>query len=52
MLTERELDEQREAIQDDLLCVLDGLDDNVLDNVCQIVVNRFQILKEKAEYDD
>lgn len=41
--------EQRERIQDDILCILDGLDDEVLENVCQVVVDRFKIILEKLD---
>ena len=36
--------EQREQVQNDLLCILDGLDDSILDAVCQVIVERFDIL--------
>lgn len=46
-LTEKDLRSQCELIQDDLLCILEGLDNQVLDNVCQVIVDRINILKEK-----
>lgn len=39
--------EQREQIQNDILCVLDGLDNEILDAVCSIIVERFAIILEK-----
>lgn len=39
--------EQREQIQQDIICILDGLEKSYIDNVCQIVVERFQILIDK-----
>lgn len=45
MLTLQQLTSQSENIQNDLLCVLDGLDNDILDNVCQVIVDRFNILK-------
>lgn len=47
MLTQNDLDNQREIMQDDLMCMLDGLDDEFLTRVCQLVVDRFEILKNK-----
>jgi len=40
----QEVIDQREQIQDDLLCMLDGLDDEFLENVCQMVVDRFKFI--------
>ncbi len=31
----------RELIQDDIITVMDGYDDQIIDSLCQIVVNRF-----------
>ena len=41
----RDLNEQQEKIQEDLLKLLDGLDQVILDKVCDIIVDRFRILK-------
>ena len=49
MITEQDLKDQCECIQHDLDCVLDGIDDDVMTHVCQVVVDRFQILKDKLE---
>lgn len=48
-ITKKDLVDQCELIQDDLMCVLDGngLDDRVLNNVCQVIVDRIKILQEK-----
>ena len=32
----------RELIQDDIITAMDGYDDQIIDSVCQIVVNRFE----------
>lgn len=42
-----ELANARELIQCDLMCVLDGQDNEVLTNVCQVVVDRFNNILEK-----
>jgi len=47
MLAQKDLEEQREAIQHDIISYLDGLDDDVISGVCQIVVDRFEILISK-----
>lgn len=39
------IEEQCESIQNDLLSRLDGLDTKILDDVCQIIVDRFLIIK-------
>ena len=41
--------EQREQIQEDLDCVLDGIDGQVVYNACQVIVDRFKILLDKLE---
>lgn len=47
MLTKQDLEDQRELIQDNLITLLDGLDNEIIDIVCQVVVDRFSILIEK-----
>ena len=42
--TLRVLNEQCENIQNDLLCILDGMDGKVLDDVCQVIVDRFNFI--------
>ena len=39
-ITKQDLEEQREQIQNDLQCVLDGLDEELIDAVCQVIVDR------------
>jgi hypothetical protein len=48
MLTKADLEEQREKIQEDIICAMDGLDQTTIDNVCQIVVDRINILIRKV----
>lgn len=38
---------QCELIQNDLICILDGLDKQTIDNVCQVIIDRFKILENK-----
>jgi hypothetical protein len=38
------LKDQRELMQNDLQCLLDGLDETVVDNACQIIVDRIDIV--------
>lgn len=47
MITIQDLKDQCEQIQIDLQCVLDGIDDRVMTNACQVIVDRFKILKDK-----
>jgi hypothetical protein len=47
MLTKQDLMDQREQIQNDLQCVLDGLDESTVDAACQVVVDRFIVLETK-----
>lgn len=47
MITRQDLLDLRELIQDDLMCVLDGLDDEVVTQACQVVVDRVEPLIEK-----
>jgi hypothetical protein len=39
------IDFQREQAQEDIRYILDGLDEDVIDRVCQVIVDRFNILK-------
>ena len=43
------VNDQRELIQDDLMCMLDGLDDDFLTSVCQVIVDRMEIIKNAIE---
>ena len=49
MITEQDLKDQCEQIQNDLFCILDGIedDDKILDTICQMVVERFGILRKQ-----
>ena len=48
-ITKQDLEEQREQIQNDLQCVLDGLDEELIDAVCQVIVDRMNVLLTKLE---
>ena len=39
--------ECKEQIQQDLMCFLDGMEDDVLDRVCEIVIRNFKSLEQK-----
>ena len=52
MITKQDLLDQRELIQNDLQCVLDGLDEDIIDNACQVIVDRVQILLDKLETEE
>jgi len=45
MITKTRLEEVSDQIQNNLLTFLDGHEDEVLDQVCQFVVDGFDILK-------
>lgn len=49
MITRQDLENQRELLQDDLCCIVDGIDDEITDSICQTVVDRFDILLEKLD---
>ena len=51
-LSKRDLENQREQMQCDLQCVLDGIDDDVITNACQVVVDRINSLIDKFDGDD
>ena len=36
MITQQDILDQQESMQNDLRSILDGIDDNILDNVCQV----------------
>ena len=40
-MNRKELNELKEQIQQDLLTYLDGMNNEILDSVCKIVVNNF-----------
>lgn len=52
MLNRLDLENCREELQNDLDCILDGLDEDIMDNVCQSVVDRINDLIVKLENDD
>jgi hypothetical protein len=39
------IENQREQMQEDLLALLDGLDQEILDRVCEVVVSRMKIVE-------
>lgn len=45
VITKEDLANQCEQIQDDLMCILDGIEDRIITNACQAVVDRFKVLK-------
>ena len=47
MVTEKDIKDQMELMQDDLTCILDGIEDETVDYVCQVVVERMNILISK-----
>lgn len=47
MLTKQDILDQRELTQDDLISVLDGLEQEFITRICQVIVDRFQILLDK-----
>lgn len=49
MITKQDLLDLRELIQDDLICVLDGQEDRLVDNACQVVVDRMKPLWDKLK---
>jgi hypothetical protein len=51
MLTKQDLLNQREQIQEDLMSILDGIEDEdrIVNNACQMVVLRMNILISKLE---
>lgn len=44
MITKLDLLNLREQIQEDLECLLDGQDDELIINTCQMIVDRFKPL--------
>lgn len=46
----KELTDQKELMQDDLLCILDGIgDQSILNKACQVIVDRINILIAKVK---
>ena len=48
-MEKKDLVDQCELIQDDLHCVLDGIEDKTMIKVCQIVVEHFRVLITKLK---
>lgn len=48
-LLKQGLDDQQESIQHDLMCIVDGLDDQQVTAICQVIVDRFKPLKALLE---
>lgn len=51
-ITKTDLESQRELIQNDIDCYLDGLPNEVINEVFNIVCERFQILLDKLDNHD
>lgn len=49
MITNHDIREVSEQIQNDLLCLLDGQADKLLTDACQIIVDRFKSIKDKLD---
>jgi hypothetical protein len=47
-ITKHDVKEVGEQIQEDLLCLLDGLPDEAQTKACQIVVDRMKVLVDKG----
>lgn len=47
MITEKDIRDQMELTQDDLMCILDGIEDEIVSHACQVVVERMNILLDK-----
>lgn len=48
-MNKQDLLDQRELIQNDLSCVLDGIDDEIMNRVCDVIVQRFAILLDRYD---
>lgn len=51
MLTKADLRDEREKIQDSLITLLDGFNESFITQVCQVIVDRFELIIEKCEKD-
>lgn len=49
MSIKKAIENQRELLQNDLQCCLDGLEEEFINRVCEVVVERFQILLDTLE---
>ena len=45
----KDIEEQRENMQNDIMCILEGIENKTLDNVCEVIVDRCNILISKLE---
>jgi hypothetical protein len=52
MITKQDLLELREQLQEDCLCVLDGIKNDTISNICQTIVDRLKPLLTKVEPPD
>jgi hypothetical protein len=43
-ITKLDLINLKEQIQDDICCFLDGIDDEIIDSICEIVIERVNTL--------
>jgi hypothetical protein len=48
MVTKQELERLREQLQQDILCILDGIDNDILDDICDCIIERIDVLIEKS----
>lgn len=49
-ITKQDIELQREQAQEDVRCILDSLNhDPTVDHVCQVIVDRFNTLRDKLE---
>lgn len=46
---EHKIIQQRESMQDDIICILEGVDDKILNEVCRVVIDRCNILIEQLK---
>ena len=49
MITKQDIMNLCELIQCDLDCILDGFDNKIIEDCCQVVVDRCKVVKEKLE---
>jgi len=43
-----DITEQSEQMQQELMCILDGFDDEIVTSACQVIVDRCYILVQKV----
>jgi hypothetical protein len=49
MLTKQDILEQREQAQEDVLCILEEKPEHIKTSVCQVIVDRMNVLLAKLE---